>query len=133
MRAASCPTRSNDTARRGAGGILARLARDTGGNVIAIVAGAMVPLLALVGGGIDLGRTYLIQSRLQQACDAGVLGARKQMGGIANFSIATDGLKIATRGDSLFKANLAAASMTARGAASALRCRTTSRSRARRA
>lgn len=34
----------------------------------------------MVGGGVDLGRTYLAESRLQQACDAGVLAARKRLG-----------------------------------------------------
>lgn len=86
-------------------GFLGRLARDTSGNIIAMVAGATVPLLALIGSGIDVGRTYLIQSRLQQACDAGVLGARKELGGIAQYNAATDGTKIADRGSRFFNAN----------------------------
>ncbi len=59
---------------------LQRLAQDTGGNTLAIIAAGVVPLLALVGGGVDMGRSYLAQSRLQQACDAGVLAARKKLG-----------------------------------------------------
>jgi Flp pilus assembly protein TadG len=47
---------------------------------LATVAAALFPMLALIGGGIDLGRGYLSQSRLQQACDAGVLAARKRLG-----------------------------------------------------
>jgi hypothetical protein len=62
------------------GGVLRRLARDRAGNTLAIVAASILPLLALVGGGIDMGRAYLAQSRLQQACDAGVLAARKKLG-----------------------------------------------------
>ncbi|RPF70337.1 TadE/TadG family type IV pilus assembly protein [Aurantiacibacter spongiae] len=60
--------------------LLRRLARNEAGNVIAIIAASIFPLLALIGGGIDMGRGYLSQSRLQQACDAGVLAARKRLG-----------------------------------------------------
>jgi len=61
-------------------GLLARLLRDRAGNVIAMAAAAVLPLLGLIGGGIDIGRGYLSQSRLQQACDSGVLAARKRLG-----------------------------------------------------
>ena len=47
------------------------------GNVIAITAALLIPLLGLVGSGIDLSRTYLARNKLQQACDAGVLAGRK--------------------------------------------------------
>ena len=62
------------------GSLLARLAHDTAGNTLAMIAAAIVPLLAMVGGGVDVSRGYLAQSRLQQACDAGVLAARKRLG-----------------------------------------------------
>lgn len=61
-------------------GFLQRLARDRSGNTLAMMAAGLFPLLAMVGGGIDMGRSYLAQSRLQQACDAGVLAARKKLG-----------------------------------------------------
>ena len=61
-------------------GWLARLAGDRSGNTLAIIAAAIAPILAMVGGGVDMGRSYLSQSRLQQACDAGVLAARKRLG-----------------------------------------------------
>jgi hypothetical protein len=61
-------------------GLLARLLRDGAGNTLAMVAAALLPLIGLLGGGIDMGRGYLSQSRLQQACDAGVLAARKRLG-----------------------------------------------------
>ncbi|HKX78767.1 MAG TPA: Tad domain-containing protein [Novosphingobium sp.] len=64
-------------------GVLTRLAHDRAGNTFALVAASLAPLLALVGGGIDMGRSYLSQSRLQQACDAGVLAARKKLGSAA--------------------------------------------------
>lgn len=60
--------------------LLARLARDTGGNTLALIAAAMLPLLAIVGSGVDMGRAYVVQTRLQQACDSGVLAARKRLG-----------------------------------------------------
>ena len=41
-----------------------------------ITAAAMIPLLGLVGGATDIGRTYLVKSRMQQACDAGALAGR---------------------------------------------------------
>ncbi|MCP5396724.1 MAG: Tad domain-containing protein [Sphingomonadaceae bacterium] len=59
---------------------LSRLSRDTSGNTLAMVAAALLPILAMMGGGLDMGRSYLSQSRLQQACDAGVLAARKRLG-----------------------------------------------------
>jgi hypothetical protein len=59
---------------------LRRVLVDRSGNTLVIVAAAIAPLLAMVGGGVDMGRSYLSQSRLQQACDAGVLAARKRLG-----------------------------------------------------
>jgi Flp pilus assembly protein TadG len=60
--------------------LLAGLARDCAGNTLMIVAAALLPLMAMIGGGIDIGRAYLAESRLQSACDAGVLAARKRLG-----------------------------------------------------
>ena len=57
-----------------------RLSRDNSGNALALIAAAIGPILAMVGGGVDMGRSYLAQSRLQQACDSGVLAARKRLG-----------------------------------------------------
>ncbi|WP_305699939.1 TadE/TadG family type IV pilus assembly protein [Novosphingobium sp.] len=60
--------------------ILRRLRRDRRGNTLAMIAAGVFPLLALVGGAIDMGRGYLAETRLQQACDSGVLAARKKLG-----------------------------------------------------
>ena len=60
--------------------MLRRLAHNRAGNTIMLVAAAIAPIMAMVGGGVDMGRSYLSQSRLQQACDAGVLAARKKLG-----------------------------------------------------
>ncbi|MEJ7935638.1 TadE/TadG family type IV pilus assembly protein [Sphingobium sp. AN558] len=61
-------------------GFLTRLRSNQAGNTLAIVAAAIIPLLGLVGGGIDMSRIYLTKARMQQACDAGALAGRKQMG-----------------------------------------------------
>ncbi len=45
-----------------------------------MMAAALLPLLALIGSGVDMGRGYLSQVQLQQACDAGVLAARQRLG-----------------------------------------------------
>ena len=68
------------SARPAPTGFLARLLRDRAGNTVALVAAAIFPLIGLIGGGIDIGRGYLSKSRLQQACDSGVLAARKRLG-----------------------------------------------------
>lgn len=83
---------------------VARLARDRRANTLAMIAAALVPILGMVGGGIDMGRSYLVQTRLQQACDAGVLAARKKLG-----SQATNGgsvpAAVATVGNAFFNIN----------------------------
>lgn len=58
---------------------LSRLARATGGNTLAMMAAFLIPLSALTGSAVDIGRLYLVKVRLQQACDAGVLAGRKFM------------------------------------------------------
>jgi hypothetical protein len=83
--------------------LLGRLARDTAGNTLAMIAAAMIPLLAMVGGGVDVSRGYLAQSRLQQACDAGVLAARKRMGSNAVSGILSAEARAA--GDAFFDIN----------------------------
>lgn len=83
---------------------LSRLARDAAGNTLAMLAAGLFPLLALVGGGIDMGRSYLAQSRLQQACDAGVLAARKKLGSqvVTTGDVPND---IETIGNTFFNVN----------------------------
>lgn len=86
---------------------LARLARDVAGNTLAMLAAGLFPLLALVGGGIDMGRSYLAQSRLQQACDAGVLAARKKLGSqvVTTGEVPND---VETIGNTFFNVNFRA-------------------------
>lgn len=56
-----------------------RLKRDVRGNTLAMMAIALIPLSALAGSAVDMGRLYVVKVRLQQACDAGVLAGRKSM------------------------------------------------------
>ncbi len=57
--------------------LLQRFRRDASGNVLAIMAASLLPMMAGVGAAVDMSRNYMAKSRLQQACDAGVLAGRK--------------------------------------------------------
>jgi Flp pilus assembly protein TadG len=59
--------------------LLSRLARDTAGNVMLMLAGMMVLLASFCGCAVDAARLYVVNSRLQQACDAGALAGRRAM------------------------------------------------------
>ena len=75
--------------------------------MIALVAAALFPLLALIGSSVDMGRLYVVQSRLQQACDAGTLAARKQIAGMPNYNASSgdDQGIVINRGRMLFNSN----------------------------
>ncbi|NJO38860.1 MAG: Flp pilus assembly protein TadG [Rhizobiales bacterium] len=58
-------------------GLAARLGADQRGAVIAIIAFAIIPLFAAIGLAVDVGRGYLLQSKLSYAIDAaGLAGGR---------------------------------------------------------
>ncbi|MBH0113397.1 VWA domain-containing protein [Novosphingobium sp. YJ-S2-02] len=81
-----------------------RLFQDRRGNTFVILAAALAPMLALVGGGIDMGRSYISETRLQQACDAGVLASRKALGS----AVVTNGIvpgEVSVIGNRFFNAN----------------------------
>ncbi|MDZ3830561.1 MAG: TadE/TadG family type IV pilus assembly protein [Sphingopyxis sp.] len=59
----------------------ARLFADQRGNTLILTGAALLPLLAIVGSSVDIGRAYMTKLRLQQACDAGVLAGRRAMAG----------------------------------------------------
>ncbi|MGE4430215.1 MAG: pilus assembly protein TadG-related protein [Sphingobium sp.] len=63
-------------------GFMTRLLRNEAGNVLVLTAAATIPLIGIVGSAVDISRAYLTRTRLQQACDAGVLAGRKSMEGI---------------------------------------------------
>jgi hypothetical protein len=60
---------------------LTRLAHDTRGNTLALMAAAMIPLIAMIGSGVDMTRAYMAQNRFRQACDAGSLAGRRLLAG----------------------------------------------------
>ena len=60
---------------------VSRLLHDRRGNAMFMTAAAMLPVVLMVGSAIDIGRGYMAQLRLQQACDAGVLAGRRAMAG----------------------------------------------------
>ena len=79
---------------KGRRGFLARLRDDTRGNVLAIATAAIIPLLCLIGSGIDLSRAYAAQSRLQVACDAAALAGRRAMSaGVVDSTVTTEAEK----------------------------------------
>ncbi len=61
------------------GNFLQRLRADTVGNTLAIVGAALVPITAMIGSGLDVSRAYMAKSRMQSACDAASLAARRVM------------------------------------------------------
>lgn len=74
--------------------MLRRLARDEGGNVLVLMAAALVPILGLIGSGLDLSRSYLVKSKMQTACDAASLATRRSMaGGVLDDDDRAEGTK----------------------------------------
>ncbi len=60
-------------------GRVTSLPRDVRGNTLILFAFALLPLMGMIGGALDMSRAYLAKSRLQNACDAAVLGGRRAM------------------------------------------------------
>ncbi len=60
-------------------GRMARLMADTTGNAMMIMGVALIPIIGIVGSAFDMGRAYMVKTRLQQACDAGALAGRRNM------------------------------------------------------
>lgn len=56
---------------------LSALARSRSGNILPLSAIAIFAVAALIGGAIDISRGWRTQTRLQAACDAGVLAGRR--------------------------------------------------------
>lgn len=59
--------------------VLNRLLESRRGNVLPILAASIIPMAAMIGGAVDMSRAYMVKSRIQQACDAGVLAGRRAM------------------------------------------------------
>lgn len=54
-----------------------QLLNDVRGNIMPMAAIAMVAMAGMVGGGVDISRAYMVQNRLQNACDSAVLAGRR--------------------------------------------------------
>lgn len=89
---------------------LTALGKSETGNTLAITAAAIVPLVALIGGGVDVSRYYVVKSRLQAACDSATLAARKAMDGTTWSTDAED------VGENFFETNFPAGTMGTSGA-----------------
>ncbi|ABC63743.1 VWA domain-containing protein [Erythrobacter litoralis] len=72
--------------------------------MMAIGAASIIPLVGVVGGGVDASRMYLAKSRLQQACDAATLAARKELAG-SSISNGTIPANIQDKADNFFDTN----------------------------
>lgn len=64
------PFKSDSPVRRG---LLRALLGNTSASVLPMMAAALVPTMAMIGAGVDFGRAYLANSKLQGAADAGAL------------------------------------------------------------
>ena len=58
---------------------LARLKRCEKGNVLPMMAAALVPVLVTIGGGLDYARASLAKAKLQEAVDSAALAGRRGM------------------------------------------------------
>lgn len=67
-----------------------RLLADTAANVLALSAVGVLVSAAMVGGGIDMGRAWRVENRLQSACDSAVLAGRR--------AVSSNGFDEAARG-----------------------------------
>lgn len=82
---------------------LRRLASDEGGNTLIITAFLLFPMIGMIGSGIDMSRAYMVKTRLQSACDAGVLAGRKAMGQVGTYDASSK-----AKADSMFNFNFVA-------------------------
>lgn len=57
--------------------LIATLAKCRAGNILPLSALAIFAVAALIGGAVDISRGWRVQTRLQSACDAGVLAGRR--------------------------------------------------------
>ena len=81
-------------------GFMCRLARSKRAATLPMMAAAVIPLVGIIGGAVDMSRIYLVKTKMQQACDGGALAARRAMTGQIMVSSDT------TTGQNFFNANL---------------------------
>lgn len=90
-------------------GVLSRFLKNEEGNIIAIFAAAVLPMIGIVGGAVDMSRIYMTKARLQAACDAGALAGRKAMTATTLTTAAQN------RANAMFDFNFVAADYQATG------------------
>ena len=61
------------------GALIRRLLRNDAGNTLIITGFLLFPMIGMIGSGIDMSRAYMVKTRLQAACDSGVLAGRRAM------------------------------------------------------
>jgi Flp pilus assembly protein TadG len=87
------------------GGFLRRLMGDRRGNTLAMMAALLIPLIGMVGSGVDMARAYMAKAKLQTACDAAATAARRVMAASAfNDTVRQEGKRF-------FKFNFPAGTM----------------------
>ena len=59
--------------------LIAAFARCERGNVLPMLAAALIPILVTIGGGVDYARASLAQAKLQEAVDSAALAGRRSM------------------------------------------------------
>ena len=94
---------------RGIGRIGTLALRDSAGNILPMAAIGLTALAAMVGGGVDISRTYMAKTRLQSACDAATLAGRRA---ITNAGYNTTAQ---TQANAYFNTNFDAAEQNATG------------------
>lgn len=106
------PESSNSTSAQAKASFFARLRGDTAGNALAIMAAFSIPLIFLAGSSLDIGRMYLVKTRLQQACDAGALAGRRFMTATSGTTLDATAL---TQANAFFASNFRAGWMGTTG------------------
>lgn len=92
--------KNRPSAMRSQDRLFGQLLWDRSGNVGLIAAASIIPLMALIGGGIDMSRGYLARTQLQAACDSGALAGRRAMSKSGQF-----GQPEMDKANALFNAN----------------------------
>lgn len=84
-----------------------RFSRNQAGNTLALMAAAIIPIAGMIGSGLDMARIYMAEARMQTACDAAALAARRAMDG----NIFTEDVQ--AEGERFFDFNFPASTMDA--------------------
>ncbi len=98
--------------KSGLGQLFRRLWKNSRGNVTAVVAISILPMVSVIGGGIDFGNVVMARARLQDAADSGAIAAALETTGtLSNQKVAAD---------SAFASNIDDSSLKGTGAIGAL-------------